>query len=203
MFTNVFSIICNNSSLEKKLLKYLNNEISQDISEFNIPVLPPALKINIEFLSYENYLRKRSASNIPNSTYHFCIAYSDSSIYCVDYNCLPHSMPFEKYLKIIRHECIHVLQHLATQITPQSAVWLYESIACARADQKTENPIKIPPWNDFVTKFYEQPDCYALAYVFGINLLKHIPLGVLAKQCENFDFFTKECEMIYGEIFSK
>ena len=203
MFTNVFSLICYNSSLKKNLLTYLDNKISQDISEFNIPVLPPALKINIEFLSYENYFKKRASSNIPNSTYHFCIAYSDSSIYCVDYNSLPQSMPFEKYLKSIRHECIHILQHLATRIAPQSAVWLYESIACARAEQKTTTPTKIPSWDNFVTKFYEQPDCYALAYTFGTNLLNHTSLNMLAKQCENFDFFTKECEKIYSKIFNK
>ena len=203
VFNNVFTLAYKNCTPNETLSLFLQEKTSQDIIEFGIPHLPEQLKIEIEVISHDSFLKKLSETSLPCPIQHFCITYSDSFIHCIDYAAIYKQVSVEKYLKSIRHECIHILQHLATLIAPQSAVWLYESIACARAEQKTATPTKIPSWDDFVTKFYAQPDCYALAYTFGINLLNHTSLNMLAKQCENFDFFTKECEKIYSKIFNK
>ena len=202
MFNNVFTLEYKNCIPNETLSLFLQEKTSQDIIEFGIPQLPEQLKIEIEILPSDCFLKKLSKTNLPCPIHRFCTTYSDSFIHCIDYAAIHQQVSIEKYLKSIRHECIHILQHLATRIAPQSAVWFYESIACARAEQKNETPTKIPSWNDFSTNFYEQPACYALAYTFGEGLLKHIPLGMIAKQCENFDCFTKECENLYDKIFS-
>lgn len=203
MFNHVFKLVYKNCQPNEKLSAFLEEKIHQDIIEFGTPSLPDNLKIEVEIISRDVFFKKLSATTISRSIQHCCMAYSDSSIHCIDYKSVSEEISLENYFKAIRHECIHLLQHLATQVVPQTAIWLYESIACARAEQQTLKPTTTPSWADFVVNFYEHPTCYALAYIFGKELLKNIPLSTLNERCHNFDAFTKVCETIYNATFSK
>lgn len=167
MFNHVFALKYWNCLPNKDLLFFLQEKTSLDIIDFGIPALPQQLKIELEVMSYNFFKKKLYSTNLSPSIRQFCVAYSDSSIHCAEYASIPQPMPIEKYLKAVRHECIHVLQHLVTRIKPQNAVWLYESVACARAEQIAERPTVVPSWEDFITNFYGQSNCYALAYVYG------------------------------------
>ena len=203
MFNQVFSLVFKNCLPNEYLRFFLQVKTSQDIAVFNVPNLPAEYHIEIEVLPYQDFISKMRNAKLPAIIHPHCIAYSDSSIHCVDFASISKLISHEDYLKSIRHECIHILQHLTTKIQPQSAVWLYEAIACALAEQSTPTPRTAPSWKDFVTNFYEHPNCYALAYTFGVKLLEYIAPTILAEQCKNFNFFTKECEAIYCKIFSK
>lgn len=203
MFDNVFNIVYLDCLPNESLYPFLKREISYDIIDFDIPSLPAQHQIEKEIITYNSFALKLLKKNLPESISRHCIAYSDSSIHAIDYAEIPTDIPLENYLKAIRHECIHILQHLATRIPPHSAIWLYESVACARAKQQAPRPAEIPTWLDFVTQFNAMPNCYALAYVFGTGLLNHFSLGEIIKRCNNFASFVDECKKIYFEVFNK
>ncbi len=185
------------------LSAFLTETIQKDIARFKILSLPINNRIAINILSEEEFYKRRSLSSKKVEPFSSALAYVDSSIHAIQF---PDISPFfsrEAYLKMIRHECVHVLQLLASQVRPTSLEWLYESVACAVAEQQQVIGEPIPSWETFSQCFYIVPNCYAIAYQFGIKLLDHYSIPEILQLSKSRDKCVTSCRQLYQNLFSR
>lgn len=203
MNNSVFKLQFINCDVDHGLKRFLSHSIMKDVRLFNIPVLPSQIRIPIQILNerdFKNELRTASRNDFGIRN---CFAYTDSHVHVLSYQDLKGKVARTDYLKMIRHECIHVLQHLSSRIAPRELIWLYESVACVIAKQFRNTPLNPPTWFNFTRHFYAVPECYAVAYHFGKAMLKAYSLKDLIDLSKR----KKEClqlsRRIYKSTFNK
>ncbi len=199
----VFSLTFVECKPDPELFTFFATTIQEDTIRFQIPPLPERYRIEVAILTEDEFVRTRSTSRVTFATLQNPIAYIDSSIHVLHYSHVSAFCERKSYLKTIRHECVHALQLLASQVHPKNYPWLYESIACAVAEQKQIIPETIPAWKTFVEHFYEIPGCYAIAYHFGCALLHRFSIPeIIQLSKSNTECFT-ECQRFYKIAFNK
>lgn len=203
--TNIFilSLIYKECNCEVYLL--VKDKIKEIANWFGFSVLPQELKLRIYIVEMDyikSYIKKHNL-NIP--TYSTAFSVSGNEIYIASYTCLCKVMSEEEYIKLIIHECTHILQMYFSKITPENYIWLYESVACYISNQYNDYlPEQIITWDIFVNDFYNIVDCYGLAYKYGLELFKHYTkreiLNLIKHPEENFDLFKNVYKMLYSQF---
>lgn len=179
---------------------FLAHVIVQDCRLFGIQMLSQQIPVLV--LKRADFQKRLAATSLEAMGAGNCIAFSDSGIYALSYSELSKKMSRSGYLRAIRHELIHVLQHLASRVPPHEMIWLYESLACVIAKQRQKLPISTSDWFRFVTNFYAIPDCYAVAYNFGKALLDAYTLRDLMTLSKNKGKCLQVSHEIYQGLFN-
>lgn len=203
MNNSVFNLQFINCDIDQCLKRFLSHSAVKDAHLFNIPVLPSQLRIPLQILNMEDF--KSQLEVAPHNEFGIrnCVAYTDSHVHVLSYQHLKEKIARTDYLKIIRHECIHVLQHLSSRVPPHELPWLYESVACAIAEQCMNIPLKPPTWFSFTRHFYALPECYAVAYHFGKAMLNTYSLKDLIALSKRRSECLRLSRKIYKSTFSK
>lgn len=200
---SVFRLQFINCSVDPGLKLYFSGSIMKDVTLFNVPALPRQLRIPVQILAEEDFESHKKHTSLIELGAEDCYAYSDSKIYVLSFQHLKQDICRADYLKVIRHECVHILQHLASKVPPADMVWLYESIACAIAEQHNDECFVPPAWSRFINNFYATPYCYETAYRFGKALLDRYPVSDLMSLSSR----KRECfgllRALYEEVFSR
>lgn len=200
---SVFSLQFNNCCVDRGLQAFFARSIMKDVELFNAPLLPQPLRIPVQILHVRDFEAHKRTASLPEIRKVDSYAYSDSQIYVLAYPHLEGKIYRVDYLKMIRHECIHILQHLVSRVPPNDMIWLYESVACAIAKQHTKKLFEPPDWFTFSNDFYSIPHCYEVAYIFGKALLEAFPLSDLIALSRRKRECCRESEKIYKWVFSK
>lgn len=185
---------CNVDQIVKYMFSHI---IITDARSFALPVLPSQFRIPVLILDRESFRSQLETTQLKRFGIRDCVAFSDSSIHVLAYQYLSGNVKRTDYLRAIRHECIHVLQHLASKVPPHEMIWLYEAVACAMANQRRRMPVNPPTWSSFTREFYGIPACYAVAYHFGNALLETFSLDKLIA----LSMQRKQCLRIFRKIY--
>ena len=188
---------------DPELFTFFSTTIQEDIVRFWIPPLPERYCIEVSIQSEDDFVRNCSTTLDTFADSQNPIAYIDSSIHVLHYSYISAFCERKSYLKIIRHECVHALQLLTSLVHPKNCQWLYESIACAVAEQEQPISETIPAWETFVEHFYEIPGCYAIAYHFGSALLHRFSIPEIIRLSKSNAECVAECQRLYKEVFNK
>lgn len=140
---------------------------------FGFSSLPEELKIKIHICNESEfkYIKEKSYMNQPD--YVVAFTCNVNQIYVLDYRNVSSWYSLNAYNAVIVHECIHAFQTYYSMISPRQYEWLYESVACYLAKQKTSYDGKNGvTWEVFTSDFYRINDCYGLAYNFGREIFK-------------------------------
>jgi hypothetical protein len=200
--TDIFILLLQNKEYNCKKYWLIKDKIQEISNLFGFDILPKELKLRIYIVDneYMNAYIKKHGLNIPKNS----IAFSTlgNEIYVTYYNSIINTVKEDDYIKILLHECIHILQMYFSKKSPQKYIWLYESIACYIANQFIDYiPNTIVTWDFFVNHFYCIENCYGLAYKYGSALFnystKQDVLKLLKYPDENIEIF----ERIYKKLF--
>lgn len=198
-----FNLQFANCEVDHGIERVMSRTIMKDVRLFNIPVLPPQMRVPLQIHNARDFRNESKMASQNNFAIRNCFAYTDSHVHVLSYQHLKGKVNRTDYLKMIRHECIHVLQHLSSRIAPREQTWLYESVACVIAKQYRNTPLNPPTWFNFTRHFYAVPECYAVAYHFGKAMLKAYSLKDLIDLSKR----KKEClqlsRKIYKSTFNK
>lgn len=199
---SVFRLSFVDCNPDRSLSEFLAETTHNDIAQFQIPKLPENNRITINILTKDEFVRRRFLRRLEMKPFASLVAYVDSSIHAIQFKEIAF-LSRECYLKILRHECVHILQLLASQVRPTSFEWLYESVACAVAEQQQEIREAVPSWETFSQCFYTIPNCYAIAYKFGVALLDHYTIPEMMRLSKSRDKCTSSCRQLYQKLFNR
>lgn len=188
---------------DEELKVFLENTIEADCQRFQVRHLIIVNPIQIDVLQrneFEHAWKPRFQNNPGGDV---PVAFVDDCVRVVHRSDALLSLSRDSYFRIIRHECVHVLQLLASQVRPISLEWLYESVACAVAEQQQEIREAVPSWETFSQCFYTIPNCYAIAYKFGVALLDHYTIPEMMRLSKSRDKCTSSCRQLYQKLFNR
>lgn len=177
--------------------------IMKDSQLFGIPIQSSPFRIPVLILNRNDFNIQLEKTPLTRFGATDCLAFSTSCIYVLSYQQLYSNVRRTHYLKAIRHECIHLLQHLTSKVPPHEMIWLYESVACTIAKQHQRFPINPPTWVNFTRNFYANTDCYSTAYHFGKALLEIYPLCDLIALSVRKKDCLQASRRIYKMTFNK
>ena len=202
-YTNsIFRVDTRHDQINNSVLECINGRAVDLAYAFGIHALPSDLKLCIHLCEYEQFIELADKFGI-SKQYNECLAFCYDAIYAIEYTYIDATQIEDDYCKIILHECIHLLQHISTGLMPIKAIWLYESIACYLADQKMNIPACLPSWQSFHSDFYSIKDNYAIAYLFGKELIDNIGLERIIEIQDNLKELHAIGYRVYKELQNK
>lgn len=193
-------IFCIESDYENmiQVSDLIDNRGTELAQKVGINRLPHEYKIRIQLMRKEKFEKEKSLF-LKVKTDFECYAFSTYCIKAVAYEEIKSKIKMQAYCKMILHEVIHVLQHISTAIHPDSAVWLYESIACYLAEQFPDyDVLAFPEWKKIKEDFYAVRDCYSIAYLIGKYLFDTFTFDEVMNLSKEID----RAERICGEWYS-
>lgn len=175
----------------------LDNKIVKLASLFGFEFFPDQYKICIYII--DQYTFNNCEEGISKNKYAFTSC--GYKVFVLEYESIEKKCCREAYLKVIIHECVHILQGYYSKILPSRYVWLYETIACYLSNQKNSIlPKETISWKKFSDEFYSFSGNYGIAYLYGKYLFENFSKSEILCLLKKPENFSNQCERLYNKM---
>lgn len=186
-----------NEKFSEEEYNLLNDKIVKLALLFGFEYFPDQYRICIYIVDREKF--NSYAKGICKNKSAFTIY--GYKVFVLEYESIEKRCSREAYLKVIIHECVHILQGYYSRILPSRYVWLYETIACYLSNQNNSVfPEKTISWEIFANEFYSFSGNYGIAYLYGKYLFTHFSKSKILCVIKKPENFNNECKMLYNEM---